>query len=133
MIQGLEQRGVDPVRLQLMRHAAEEFRQTFARIGNLLDTIDHLAFAVVLPAFQRRIEQRLAGAEMPVETALRHAELACKRFDGERANTLFGDQVKCGKFPVLRGQASAFRLCGYIHSRMVAIRQEFVMYGCLSI
>ena len=127
MIERLQQRGIDAVRLQFVRDAAEQFGQALARVGDLLDLAEHLAFAVLLPAFQRGLQQRFAGAEMPVETALGHAQLARQGLHGQGADTLFGDQVQGGEFPILRRQAGTFWLAADIHLRMVARPCGFVI------
>lgn len=120
MIQRLEQGGVDAMRLQLVRNAPEQLRQPFARIGNGFDLADDFALAELLPAFQCRLQERFARAEMPVEAALGYAKLTGQRFHGQRTHALLGDQVEGGVFPIFGGKARAFGFLTDIHARMVA-------------
>ena len=89
VVERLQQRRIDHVRLHLVGDAAEQLAQALARIGDALDLRRDTSCS---PYSSQRSSAACSSAsrvaEVPVEAALGDAEPARERFDRERADAL---------------------------------------------
>jgi len=105
------ERDVERVGLLLLHRLDEERGQPLAGVGDRLQLVE--ADAVhLLPAPHGGLEELADAAEVPVETALRHAEGTGQVGDRQHAQTAGGDGGERRLLPVLRAPLrDLFLLC----------------------